>query len=83
MLREELRERLAAAGKKFDGHVTEGSLNAQMEVVLEALTAACPAFYRDENKPSAMEVITKILNDPNFVTKAIEKAGIGRKKTNE
>lgn len=35
-----VREKLAEAGKKFDGHVTHGSLNEQMEVVLAALQSA-------------------------------------------
>jgi hypothetical protein len=50
MLREELREQLAKAGKQYDGHVTIGSLEEQMKVVLKALTEACPAFYREEDK---------------------------------
>lgn len=34
-----VREKLAEAGKKFDGHVTHGSLNEQMEVVAAAIRA--------------------------------------------
>lgn len=33
----ELREALAKAGNQDDGHVTHGSLKAQMRVVLEAI----------------------------------------------
>jgi hypothetical protein len=48
MLREEFRERLAEAGKKHDGHVTHGSLEEQMKVVLTILKEACPAFFRND-----------------------------------
>jgi len=47
---EELREKLAVAGTKYDGHVTNGSLDEQMKVVLEQLRIACPVFYRDEER---------------------------------
>ena len=50
MTNEELRERLAEAGTKYDGHVTNGSLDEQMKVVLEQLRGVCPAFYRDEER---------------------------------
>ncbi len=40
MTRIELREALAKEGKKFDGHVTEGSLEAQMVVVEDAIAQA-------------------------------------------
>jgi hypothetical protein len=33
MNREKLREALAQAGSKFDGHVTNGSLDEQMKVI--------------------------------------------------
>jgi hypothetical protein len=36
MTRVELREKLAEAGKKYDGHVTNGSLEEQMKVVIQA-----------------------------------------------
>lgn len=35
-----LREDLAAAGKRFDEHVTNGSLNAQIAIVEDAISAA-------------------------------------------
>ena len=41
-----LREQLAEAGKKFDGRVTNGSLNAQMDVVNSALSAPDPMRYQ-------------------------------------
>jgi hypothetical protein len=34
---DDLRERLAEAGKKHDGHVTNGSLNEQMKIIDAAL----------------------------------------------
>lgn len=36
---EQLRERLAKAGTQYDGHVTNGSLKAQMAVIEEELRA--------------------------------------------
>lgn len=39
----ELIERLAAAGKKCDGHVTHGSIKAQMKVIDEYLSEPWPS----------------------------------------
>lgn len=35
---DKLRERLTVAGNKFDGHVTSGSMQAQMDEVTDFLT---------------------------------------------
>jgi hypothetical protein len=35
MTREELKEALSQAGSTFDGHVTNGSIEAQMQVIEE------------------------------------------------
>ncbi len=40
MNRTDLKEALAKEGKKFSGHVTEGSLEAQMIVVEDAIAQA-------------------------------------------
>lgn len=37
---DKLRDILAIAGSKFDGHVTHGSLNAQIKVLQDAISAA-------------------------------------------
>lgn len=44
---EELREALSSAGALFDGHVTHGSLEAQLAVVIEAVQAAEEAGFQE------------------------------------
>ena len=51
--REELRERLAVEGKKFSGHVTNGSLDAQMVVVEEAIAQALAEDRSELNRHSS------------------------------
>ena len=52
MSEQELTERLAEAGKKYDGHVTNGSLAAQVRVVLEVI-GEIGLEFQDENLISA------------------------------
>jgi hypothetical protein len=48
MTRDEFKEKLATAGKTYDGHVTHGSIEAQMKVVDELLAEQRPGPAKDQ-----------------------------------
>lgn len=47
MTQEELKEALAVAGRQFDGHVTHGSIEAQIKVINLALSGMYERGYKE------------------------------------